>query len=118
MEITLEIDRGVTIITPCGDLVASTTDQLQAKASEPGTRARRYMVLDLSYVHIMDSSGLNVCLALHRELLARDGMLVCAKPSAAVEKVFRATRVDRRLHVVAQRQDGVSLLLEKMREAT
>ncbi len=118
MEIAVELDRGVTVITPSGDLVASTADHLKAKASTPGTGGCRYMVLDLSQVHIMDSSGLNACLALHRELVARSGMLVFAKPSAAVEKVFRATRVDRRLHVVAQRQDGVSLLLEKMREAT
>lgn len=117
MELSVDMDRGVGIITPSGDLVASTADRLRAEAAELTDKQCRYVVLDLSQVSVMDSSGLSACIAVHNLLRERAGVLVCAKPSATVEKVFRATRADRRLTVVAGKQDGVNALLARMGEA-
>ncbi|MGW5193984.1 STAS domain-containing protein [Kribbella sp. NPDC004138] len=53
----------------------------------------RPIVLDLSGVEFMDSSGLGVLVGAHKEAAARDGALVLAAPSPRVHKIFKVTKL-------------------------
>lgn len=53
----------------------------------------RPLVLDLSGVEFMDSSGLGVLVGAHKEAVARGGALVLAAPSPRVHKIFKVTKL-------------------------
>lgn len=112
MELTVDIQHGVAVIGLSGDLVASTADDLRERIS---AESCPYVLLDLSHVGFVDSSGLRAFMATHKRLAESDGMLVCARPNSAVEKIFRMTGADRKLTIVATRQEGLKVLLARMR---
>jgi anti-sigma B factor antagonist len=53
----------------------------------------RPIVLDLSDVEFMDSSGLGVLVGAHKEAAARGGALLLAAPGSRVHKVLKITKL-------------------------
>jgi anti-sigma B factor antagonist len=53
----------------------------------------RPVVLDLSGVEFMDSSGLGVLVGAHKEAAALGGALVLAAPGPRVQKIFKITKL-------------------------
>ena len=51
------------------------------------------LVLDLSGVAFMDSSGLRVVIAAHRSMREREGRLVLRSPSATVARLLEITQL-------------------------
>ncbi len=117
MDINIGTDGDVVIMELNGDLVASTADQLKEQVAKLSDKNFTYVVLEMSRLTFMDSSGLGACVAVHRMLADRKGMLVCAKPSDPIAKVFRITRADKKLTIAASKEEGVRLLLGKIIEA-
>jgi anti-sigma B factor antagonist len=78
-------------------------------ASAPSMQARiigaceqrhaRRLILDLTGVHFMDSSGLRVLLHLQRELAGDEGGLVLFGPTEEVRKLLTLTGLDQHLTV-------------------
>ena len=110
MEFNIGMDGDVVIMEITGDLVASTADELKAEVSKLNQKNFQYILADISKVNFMDSSGLGACMAVHKSLTEKNGLLVLARPCEAVAKVFRITRADQKLKIVAARQDGVKSL--------
>jgi len=67
----------------------------------------RQLVLDLSHVEFMDSSGLGAVVALLKRL-GFDGVLVICGARDPVAGVFRLTRMDRVIRLVADRAEAVA----------
>jgi anti-sigma B factor antagonist len=65
----------------------------------------RKVVVDLSEVQFMDSSGLQVLLNLRKDLTARGGELVLACDSAPVLDLFRLTGLDKVCEIVPSVDD-------------
>ena len=61
------------------------------------------LILDLSEVHFMDSSGLRAIVQIQRELSESDGGIVLFDPTAQVRRILALTGLDRHLRVA----DGV-----------
>lgn len=116
MEINVGMDGEVVVLDMTGDLVASTAEELKGQVSKLIEKNFNYVLLDMSKVNFMDSSGLGACIAAHKTLNENNGMFVCAKPSETVSKVFRVTRADSKLSIAPTRNDGVRLLHEKILE--
>lgn len=117
MDINIGMDGDVVIVELNGDLVAGTADELKNQVAKLTEKNFNYLVLEMSRLTFMDSSGLGACVAVHKLLQERKGMLVCAKPSDPIAKVFRITRADQKLTMAASKDDGVRLLLRKIVEA-
>jgi len=73
------------------------------------------LILDLSAVEFMDSSGLRVILHLQRELTAAGGQLVLCGPTTEVRNTFTLTGLDRHL-TVADTPASAETLLASPRE--
>lgn len=81
----------VTEANVAGDAVADRLrDELLARYDHSGAT---HVVLDLSAVSYLSSSGLRPLLALSRQVRAREGRLVLCGLSADVQGVFVATRL-------------------------
>ena len=101
------LDGDVVVVDLTGDFVARTVEQFRAQMTKLIEKNVRFVVLELSKVTFMDSSGLGACMAAHKAFQEKSGALVFAKPSEAVAKIFRVTRADQKLRVAPTRQDAV-----------
>jgi anti-sigma B factor antagonist len=83
-----------------GDIDIAIAAEFRESVSTATDGDTRRVVMDLSEVDFMDSSGLQVLLNLRKELTARGGELVLACDRAPVLDLFRLTGLDRVCAVV------------------
>ncbi|KAB1908699.1 STAS domain-containing protein [Micromonospora tulbaghiae] len=83
-----------TVIEVVGDLDMSTTPQLRDRLHEL-TEGGARVVVDLTGVGFMDSSGLGALVVGYKSLRERDGWLGLAGVRPSVRRVFSITSVDR-----------------------
>jgi anti-anti-sigma factor len=87
-------DRGgqaVTVVS--GEVDAATADAFE-QALRPAIADSTTIVLDLSGVSFMDSSGLRSLMAIHSEVTARDGRIQLADTSSVVDRLLSVTGLD------------------------
>lgn len=117
MQINIGMDGDIVVMDLNGDLVASTAEELKSQVAKLTEKNFIYILMEMSKVTFMDSSGLGACMAVHKTMLDLKGALVCARPSEAVGKVFRITRADQKINIAATKQEGINLLMSKIIEA-
>ncbi|MDP2646418.1 MAG: STAS domain-containing protein [Desulfobacterales bacterium] len=115
MENHIEIQDDIVIINLSGNLVRSTGEDLKNEVSGLIDKGFRYLLVDLSNVHLIDSYGITVCIAFYKMVENIGGRLLFVNPRPAVEKVFHITRADQKLQVVNSRQEGITAIHEKIR---
>jgi anti-anti-sigma factor len=86
------------VVTVVGELEPSTAPQLERElqASAFTSNCTR-LVIDLTGVTFMDSSGLGVVLNAHKKMRARDGRLVVRQPSRTVQRLLEITALTNQL---------------------
>jgi len=113
MEITVGVQGDVVILNPKGNLIAATVDAFREQWESLIEKGFLYIVLNLSNVCFMDSSGLSACIALYNCLKTKSGKLVIASPTQAVRKILRITRTDRKFVVSEHEIEGLELIREQ-----
>ncbi|AWK11949.1 STAS domain-containing protein [Streptomyces spongiicola] len=92
LDVEVEIhDPGTAVVTIRGELDVDTATLLRHHLANQTLHGRRHLVLDLSAVGFMDSSGLNVLIRATRETRAMGGDLHLAAPVPQVAKLFDLT---------------------------
>ncbi|MCZ7457204.1 STAS domain-containing protein [Streptomyces sp. WMMC940] len=92
LDVEVEIhDPGTALVTIRGELDVDTATLLHHHLANQALHGRRHLVLDLSAVGFMDSSGLNVLIRATRETRATGGDLHLAAPTPPVAKLFDLT---------------------------
>ncbi len=107
MELAVRQEGAVTVVRPAEarlDAMAAVMFKDRMKAVLEGGAAR--VVLDMSGVGFLDSSGLGAVVAAHRFLRAGQA-LELAGLTGAVERVFRLTRMDRMFIIHAEVDDAL-----------
>jgi anti-anti-sigma factor len=97
----VEVQRrdGVAIVQPRGELDLVTVETLRAALDGIGSAER--LVLDLSGLSFMDSTGLQLLVALHQRA-QRDGFqLTLVAPTAPVDRAIQLCGLDQELPFVA-----------------
>ncbi|MFG6191701.1 STAS domain-containing protein [Nonomuraea sp. JJY05] len=89
---------GGTLIEVVGEVDAATADQLTACIERDHPDAGLPLVLDLSGVSFMDSSGLHVLVQQFHRLDERGAGLYLAAPHERVRRILQLTGVDQLLH--------------------
>jgi anti-sigma B factor antagonist len=79
------------VVRVLGDLDLESAPALTAELK--AQLGPRPIVLDLSEVEFMDSSGLGVLVGAHKEAAARGGALLLAAPGSRVHKVLKITKL-------------------------
>jgi anti-sigma B factor antagonist len=87
-------DRGdVSVLAPVGDIDLHTAPVVDRRIEELEAVGRRTVVVDLTGVEFLDSSGLGMFVAAQHRLSAAGGGLRIACPPPHAQKVFRITRL-------------------------
>ncbi|GAA3085856.1 STAS domain-containing protein [Streptomyces roseofulvus] len=94
LEVDVEIRDGRTaVLTVSGELDMETADRLREVLAEQFGQGRRRVVLDLSALDFMDSSGLNVLIQAVIRAREAGGDLYLAGPTPAVRRILEITGV-------------------------
>jgi len=98
-----------------GEIDFASAPSMQARIIGACERERtRSLILDLTAVEFMDSSGLRVILHLQRELSGDRGALVLFGLTDEVRKILKLTGLDQHLAVADTLEQAEALLLEAL----
>lgn len=96
----VSIDNDTILVTGVTELVAANSftfrDQLRATMCE----GQRYIEIDLSDIHFIDSSGLGALIGLHKSTRVRNGVVRLLNPTPQVEQILKLTRTNRLFEVI------------------
>jgi anti-anti-sigma factor len=109
IDIPTDIEDGVTISRPVGELDAFNSTQFRT-AMEPVTAAPR-LVIDLGGVPFVDSAGLAVLIGAARRVHEQGGKVAVACPRPALAKLLDQTGFSRTVPVTATVDEAIKALL-------
>jgi anti-sigma B factor antagonist len=96
MDVTTDMTHGgVTVVRPQGRLNMAAAPQLRAVLSDLAADGRARIVVDLSAVTFIDSSGLGALIGGLKQARQSDGDLRIAAPTEQVLTVLGLTNLDR-----------------------
>jgi anti-anti-sigma factor len=101
-EIHDELESGTGRLTPVGELDMATVPQLERAARGLLDRHASELLIDLSQVSFMDSSGLRSLIMLHDDACEEGWTLRLLRPAKAPQELFRLTGLEDHLPVVKE----------------
>jgi anti-sigma B factor antagonist len=104
------VDDRTHVVVPNGEVDALTAPQLGRRLLELADDGKTDVVVDLSGVTFMDSTGIGVLLNALRALAARHGRLVLVCPTKKVLRPFEVTGLVSRLPIARSREEALSEL--------
>ncbi len=113
LKINIGVQNDIVIMRLTGNLVASTTDNFKTEVTKLIEKNFIHILVDMSKVNFMDSSGLGACMASHKTVSEKKGVIVFVKLNETVQKVFHITRADQRLAVCKEESEGLTLFRKK-----
>lgn len=99
-EVLASDSEGVHTLTLSGELDIATADQLTAELDSADPASGSRLVIDLSAVSFMDSTGLRVLIAANRAAEVGEFELVVVTGDSPARRVLELTRMDEHMRVV------------------
>ncbi len=101
LRVELKTVAGVPMIHPFGEIDLYTVPDFENAISSALDHGAKTIVVDLSDITYLDSSGLSALIVAYKKLAAQNGELyiVAPKDPPAVRRVLEITRVDTFIHV-------------------
>jgi anti-sigma B factor antagonist len=96
------------LVRVVGDLDVYTTNQVRDLMSDPTVWRQPLLVLDLSAVAFLDSTGLSALVASRRLARSRGAELRLVCPAGSALRVIRMTRLDAVLEVYASQEAALA----------
>jgi anti-sigma B factor antagonist len=102
-----ELDAANLVIRVAGEIHATTAPEFSARLNDAISRGKTGLVLDLTAVEFIDSTGLSVLLnGLRRVTRARGTMVIaCANPT--VLRLFEITKLDSTFDIVTDCDEAI-----------
>ena len=97
LEITVDQRGDATVVALSGELDISSAGRVEQELARAENRAPPVLVLDLSGLAFMDSTGLRIVVGADARARKRGGRLTVVRGPEPVQRVFRITRLDERL---------------------
>ncbi len=101
------VDDTTHVVAPYGEIDALTAPRLGRRLLDLAEEGKRKLVVDLSEVTFMDSTGISVILNSVRHLATRHGSLVLVCPTQRILRPFEITGLASRLHIVPTRAEAL-----------
>ncbi|CAK7286427.1 Anti-sigma factor antagonist [Streptomyces misionensis JCM 4497] len=93
LTVAATITGGIHVLTPAGEIDHHTGDSL-SQTLDLSSTPRPRVVVDMRQVTFMDSSGINILIAVHRALTGAGGRLRLAAPRTAVMRTLALVGID------------------------
>lgn len=101
--------EGSCVVSLSGDLDIDSAAEFSARIDAVTTAAAVHVIVELSGVQFIDSSGLNSLVVGARQTAARGGSLVVAAPSHYVARVFDLVRIGESIDIVGSVDEALAL---------
>jgi anti-sigma B factor antagonist len=99
MKLSYEDHKTVTVLTVSGELTSDQGDSFRRACQDRLASGIKDIVLDLEYLTLIDSAGLELLLWLHEEVSERGGQVRLVNPDDTVRKIFQLTRLEKRFSI-------------------
>jgi anti-sigma B factor antagonist len=109
MNVELQNDGKLAVIKPAADLSAMAVDRLREEWTQwmAGADDVRTVVMDMSGVNFMDSSGMGLLIAMLKRMGERGGALRLANLQRSVRMVFDITRTTKVFKIFDTLEDAL-----------
>ena len=97
LDLTVEERGDATVVALSGELDISSAERVEQELERAEARRPPVLVLDLSGLVFMDSTGLRIVVHADARARERGGRLTVVRGPDPVQRVFRITRLDERL---------------------
>ena len=97
-----------TVVALSGELDLATAQELDTYLDDVTTDDGPRVVLDMSGLTFMDSTGIRILIRHHRQTEERGGRLAIAAPQPIVAKALKITGLDQELHLFESVADAVT----------
>lgn len=116
MDFKIEMANEIVVLLPAGNLVSSETEAFKSQVEKLMEKKFRFILLDMSRIDFIDSSGLGSIIAVNKLVANAGGVFACAALQEGVKKVFRVTRADQKILVTETGSEGLLLLQERINQ--
>jgi anti-sigma B factor antagonist len=99
MKLSYEDHGAITVLTISGELTSDQADAFRRAAQDRFESGVRDVVLNMEYMTLIDSAGLELLLWLVDEVGDRSGRIKLVRPDETVRKILGITRLDRRFDI-------------------
>jgi len=99
MKLSYEDHKNVTVLTVSGELTADQGDSFRRACQDRLGSGVKDVVLDLEYLTLIDSAGLELLLWLHEKVNEHGGQVRLVRPDDTVRKIFQLTRLEKRFSI-------------------
>ncbi len=100
-------DAGAHVICVSGEIHVSTAPQFSARLTEAIESGKIALVLDMSGVEFIDSTGLSVLLNALRRVTRQQGSLALVVSNPTVLRLFEITRLDSTFDIAPSRDEAI-----------
>lgn len=94
-----EPDERTLVIAVAGEIHVSSAPEFSRRMGQAIARGKPAVVLDLTHVGFIDSTGLSVLLAGLRQVTQQDGRMAVVSSNPTVLRLFEITRLDTTLDI-------------------
>ena len=112
LDVREDRDHGAQALELSGELDAASAPALRERLAEVATRGRGPLVIDLSALAFIDSTGLSVLLNAKRRLTRRGRGFAMVCPPGHVHRILEVTQLLDTLGCHASREDAFGALAE------
>ena len=99
MKLSYEDHAAISVLTISGELTADQSDAFRRACQDRLQSGAHDVILELEYLTLIDSAGLELLLWLLEEVGKRRGQLRIVKPDDNVMKALHLTRLERRFTI-------------------
>lgn len=108
MEIAVEKNGDVVIVSPTGDLDAESAPLMRSRCEELLGDGENKYVIDLSNVAFMDSSGISALVNLYKRVRIGEGDVKLCNMNEEIAKIFNLTKLNRVFDIYGDSAEAVS----------
>ena len=105
-----EIDSRTHVIAVSGEIHVSTAPQFSRRLNDAIGQGKTAVVLDLTDVTFIDSTGLSVLLNGLRRVTRRGGRMAIVCKNPTVLRLFEITRLDTTFDIVGSREEALQVV--------
>lgn len=106
LKISVMAGSAHTLVTVAGECDLNTGRQLRDVLTSEVSRGVRRLILDLSRLTFMDSTGMQVLLSIHTVLTVRGGTLALVSPQPLVARILELTGADQVIPIFESLRDA------------
>jgi anti-sigma B factor antagonist len=102
------VGAAYSVVVLAGEVDATNSDELYGVLESVVTQQPRLLIVDMSELSFMDSTGLRMLLRSSRSLDQQGGVLALAAPQVSVARVLQLTRADQLIPVYETVADAIA----------